>query len=113
MTLVASARSSRWIRRIGGISETSITTTRPARITATDDGRMLALDAGTGKLLIFSQVVLSLQLPFAVVPLVLFTASRRKLGPLTAPRWLTGLASLIAAIIIVLNVKLIMDFILS
>jgi manganese transport protein len=47
------------------------------------------------------------------VPLVLFTASRRKLGALAAPRWLTGLASLIAAIIIVLNVKLIADFILS
>jgi manganese transport protein len=70
-------------------------------------------DAGTGKLLIFSQVVLSLQLPFAVVPLVMFTASRRKLGPLAAPRWLTALASLIAAIIIVLNAKLIVDFVLS
>lgn len=65
---------------------------------------------GTGKLLILSQVVLSLQLPFAVVPLVMFTASRRKLGLLVAPRWLTALASLIAVIIIGLNLKLIADF---
>ncbi|MDJ1158936.1 Nramp family divalent metal transporter [Chelatococcus sp. SYSU_G07232] len=67
-------------------------------------------ESGTAKLLILSQVVLSLQLPFAVVPLVLFTADRRKMGPLVAPRWLTVLAALIAAVIIVLNVKLIIDF---
>ena len=47
----------------------------------------------TGKLLILSQVVLSLQLPFAVVPLVMFTASRAKLGDLVAPRWLTVIAA--------------------
>src|SRR5246127_2673416 len=38
-------------------------------------------DKATGQLLILSQVVLSLQLPFAVVPLVMFTASRDKMGP--------------------------------
>ncbi len=64
----------------------------------------------TGKLLIFSQVILSLQLPFAVVPLVLFTAQRSKLGALVAPRWLTAFAVLIAALIIALNLKLIFDF---
>jgi manganese transport protein len=64
----------------------------------------------TGKLLILSQVVLSLQLPFAVVPLVMLTASKAKMGELVAPRWLTVLAAVIAAIIIVLNVKLIVDF---
>ena len=64
----------------------------------------------TGKLLIFSQVILSLQLPFAVVPLVLFTAQRSKLGDLVAPRWLTAFAVLIAALIIALNFKLIYDF---
>jgi manganese transport protein len=63
----------------------------------------------TGKLLILSQVVLSLQLPFAVIPLVMFTASRAKMGDLLAPRWLTGIAALIAAIIVVLNVKLLVD----
>src|SRR5277367_3544248 len=66
---------------------------------------------GTGQLLILSQVVLSLQLPFAVVPLVMFTASRGKMGPFTAPRWLTALAALTAAIIITLNAKLVWDYI--
>jgi manganese transport protein len=70
-------------------------------------------DQGTAKLLILSQVVLSLQLPFAVVPLVTFTASRRKLGALVAPRWLTVAASLIAALIVALNVKLLVDFVLG
>jgi manganese transport protein len=63
----------------------------------------------TGKLLILSQVVLSLQLPFAVVPLVHLTASRRHMGDLTAPRWLTAIAIVIAAVIIALNVKLLFD----
>ena len=60
----------------------------------------------TTKLLIFTQVVLSLQLPFAVVPLVQFTASRAKMGDLVAPRWLTAIAAFIAVVIIVLNIKL-------
>lgn len=60
----------------------------------------------TGKLLILSQVVLSFQLPFAIVPLVLFTASRAKMGALVAPRWLTALAALIAVTIIALNINL-------
>jgi manganese transport protein len=59
-----------------------------------------------GRLLILTQVVLSFQLPFAIVPLVLFTASRAKMGDLVAPRWLTGLCVLIAVTIIVLNVNL-------
>ena len=66
--------------------------------------------AETGKLLILSQVILSLQLPFAVVPLVQFTASRAKMGELVAPKWLIATACTIAAVIIVLNIKLIIDF---
>ena len=68
-------------------------------------------ERGTGQLLIFSQVVLSLQLPFAVVPLVLFTASHAKMGPFVAPRWLTLLAALTAAVIIALNIKLVWDYV--
>jgi manganese transport protein len=64
----------------------------------------------TGQLLILSQVVLSLQLPFAVVPLVMFTASRAKMGAFVAPRWLTALATLTAVVIIALNAKLVWDF---
>ena len=60
----------------------------------------------TGQLLILSQVVLSFQLPFAIVPLVMFTASRAKMGDLVAPRWLTALCALIAVTIIVLNINL-------
>jgi len=68
-------------------------------------------EAETGKLLILSQVVLSLQLPFAIVPLVQFTASRTKMGALVSPRWLTAMAILIAVLIIALNAKLVYDFI--
>jgi manganese transport protein len=64
---------------------------------------------GTGLLLILSQVILAFQLPFAIVPLVMFTRDRAKLGALTAPVWLTLVAGVIAAIIIALNVKLLWD----
>jgi manganese transport protein len=67
-------------------------------------------ESGTAKLLIFSQVVLSLQLPFAIVPLIMFTADRRKMGELRAPIWAVVLAVLTAAIVIALNVKLLSDF---
>ena len=65
----------------------------------------------TAKLLILSQVVLSLQLPFAVVPLVMLTASKAKMGELRSPLWLSGFAWLIAVVIAALNVKLLVDFI--
>jgi manganese transport protein len=66
-------------------------------------------EKGTAQLLILSQVILSLQLPFAIVPLVMFTADRRKMGELIAPRWVTALAALTAAVIIALNIKLLYD----
>ncbi len=65
---------------------------------------------GTGQLLILTQVVLSLQLSFAVVPLVMFTTSRRRMGEMVAPLWLGGLSWLIAAAIVGLNLKLLWDF---
>jgi len=66
--------------------------------------------SGTGELLILTQVVLSLQLSFAVVPLVMFTANRAKMGALAAPRWLVALSILIAVVIVALNLKLLWDF---
>lgn len=66
-------------------------------------------EGATAKLLILSQVILSFQLPFAVVPLVMFTASRTKMGVLVAPRWLSLLAGVVALIIIALNIKLLLD----
>jgi manganese transport protein len=65
---------------------------------------------GTAALLVFSQVVLSLQLPFALVPLWMMTKDRQLMGDFTNPVWLTGLAGLITFVIIALNVKLITDF---
>ena len=66
----------------------------------------------TGRLLILTQVVLSLQLSFAVVPLVMFTTDRRKMGPMAAPLWLALFAGLIAVVIVALNLKLLYDFVL-
>jgi manganese transport protein len=65
--------------------------------------------SGTGVLLILSQVILAFQLPFAIVPLVMFTRDRAKMGALVAPGWLTVIAGTIAAIIIALNMKLLWD----
>jgi manganese transport protein len=65
---------------------------------------------GTARLLVFSQVVLSLQLPFAVVPLVAFTSDRRKMGQFVNPGWITWAAWVTAAVIITLNVKYLSDF---
>jgi manganese transport protein len=70
-------------------------------------------DTGAASLLILSQVILSLQLPFAVIPLVTMTASKTKMGELVAPRWFTAIAVAIAAIIVVLNLKLLADFIIG
>jgi manganese transport protein len=70
-------------------------------------------DSGTAKLLILSQVILGVQLPFAIIPLVAISASRTKMGELVAPRWLTTLAALVAAIVIALNIKLITDLLLD
>jgi manganese transport protein len=64
---------------------------------------------GTGMLLILSQVILAFQLPFAIVPLVMFTRDKAKMEGLAAPVWLTLVAGVIAAIIIALNMKLLWD----
>jgi manganese transport protein len=60
-------------------------------------------EQGTEKLLILSQVILSLQLSFAVVPLVLFTGSRKKMGEFVNAPWLQGLAWFVAVLIAGLN----------
>jgi len=67
-------------------------------------------ESGTAKLLIWSQVILSLQLSFAVIPLVIFTGSKAKMGEFVNPKWLNVLAWLTAVIILVLNLKLLADF---
>jgi manganese transport protein len=95
-------RVSPWLRRL----VTRMVAILPAVVVT-----IWAGEKATGQLLILSQVILSLQLPFAVVPLVLFTASRAKMGPFVAPRWLTALAVVTAALIIALNAKLVWDYV--
>jgi manganese transport protein len=63
-------------------------------------------ERGTGPLLILSQVILSLQLSFAVFPLVLFTGDPSKMGPFVNPRWMQVLAWAVAVMIALLNVYL-------
>jgi manganese transport protein len=67
-------------------------------------------ESGTAKLLVLSQVVLSLQLSFAVIPLIAFTGDRKKMGEFTNPPWIKILAWTTAAIIVTLNLKYLADF---
>ncbi len=69
----------------------------------------LAGDRSTQQLLILSQVVLSLQLSFAVIPLIHFTSNRRNMGRFATPWWGQMLAWATACIIVALNGKLVMD----
>jgi manganese transport protein len=66
-------------------------------------------EGGTTGLLVLSQVILSLQLSFAVVPLVKFTASKVRMGRFASPLWLTGVAWAVALIIMGLNGKLVVE----
>ncbi len=65
---------------------------------------------GTTRLLILSQVILSLQLPFAVIPLLIFTGQKRKMGRFRPAWWVLTLAWLTASIIVVLNLKYLFDW---
>lgn len=70
---------------------------------------LTAGESGTYSLLILSQVILSLQLPFAIVPLIYFTSDKRLMGDFANKPWVQGLAWGSAGIIIVLNAKLVID----
>jgi manganese transport protein len=83
-----------WLRRL----ITRLIAIIPAIITV-----VLYGERGTGQLLILSQVILSLQLPFAVFPLVMFTSDARKMGPFVSPPWVKALAWVVAVIIALLN----------
>jgi manganese transport protein len=64
---------------------------------------------GTGKLLILSQVILSLQLSFAVFPLVMFTSDPQRMGEFVNPRWLKWLSWTVAWLIAALNAWLLVQ----
>ena len=99
-----SIRIAPWLRRLA----TRMLAIVPAVIVG-----ILAGDQGTAKLLIVSQVILGLQLPFAVVPLLMFVSSKRKMGALRAPLWQI-IAGVIAALtIIALNIRLSYDVIMN
>ncbi|MBI3790089.1 MAG: Nramp family divalent metal transporter [Gemmatimonadetes bacterium] len=89
-----------WVRRL----LTRLIAIVPAGVTAIFFGA-----SGTAKLLVLSQVILSLQLSFAVFPLVAFTADRRKMGALVNAPWVTALAWLVAIVIAVLNAWLLVQ----
>ncbi len=69
----------------------------------------LAGSEGVYQLLVLSQVILSLQLPFAIVPLVHFTSDRNKMGVFKNPRWVVVAAWVVAAVVITLNAKLVWE----
>ena len=77
----------------------------PAAIVAVAYG-----ESGTAKLLVLSQVILSMQLSFAVFPLVKFTSQKIKMGEFVNPAWLKALAYLVAFVIAALNVWLLIQF---
>ncbi len=83
-----------WIRRL----LTRLVAIVPAVIVAALYGQK-----GAGQLLVFSQVILSLQLSFAVVPLVIFTSDKGKMGRFVNAPWLQWMAWVITAVIVVLN----------
>lgn len=89
-----------WIRRL----ITRLVAIVPALIVA-----ILYGEHGTSELLVLSQVVLSLQLSFAVVPLVLFTNSKAKMGRFVNPLWIKALSWAVAVLIIGLNGYLLWD----
>jgi manganese transport protein len=90
-----------WVRRLitRGIAIV------PAAIVAVAYG-----ESGTAKLLVLSQVILSMQLSFAVFPLVKFTSERLKMGEFVNPVWLKALAYLVAVVIAGLNIWLLIQF---
>jgi manganese transport protein len=66
-------------------------------------------ESGTGELLVLSQIILSMQLPFAMVPLVMFVGSRSLMGPLAMSRGMAVIAWGTTALVIGLNLKLLWD----
>ncbi len=91
-----------WLRRL----ITRLIAVVPAAIVAIVYG-----ESGTAKLLVLSQVILSMQLSFAVFPLVRFTSDRAKMGEFVNPRWLKMVAYLIAFLIAGLNVWLLLGLV--
>ena len=89
-----------WLRRL----VTRLLALIPALITIVWFG-----ESSTGSLLVLSQVVLSLQLSFAVIPLVIFTSDPKRMGPFVNPKWLSGLSWAVGLSIAALNAWLLIQ----
>jgi manganese transport protein len=89
-----------WMRRL----LTRMMAITPAALTVYLSGQ-----EGTFKLLILSQVILSMQLPFAVIPLIHFTSDRKRMGSFANKVWVQALAWITATIIVALNVRLVIS----
>lgn len=87
-----------WLRRL---------ITRLVAVTPAVATIVWAGEAATYRLLIFSQVVLSLQLPFAVIPLIQFTSDRRRMGEFVNAPWVKALAWAVAGVIVSFNAWLV------
>ena len=83
-----------WLRRL----ITRALAVTPAALTI-----YIAGDQATYQLIILSQVILSMQLPFAIIPLVHFTNDRQRMGPFANAGWVRALAWTTAAVIVALN----------
>ena len=90
-----------WLRRL----ITRAIAIGPAAIVAVIYG-----ESGTAQLLVLSQVILSMQLSFAVFPLVKFTSEKVKMGEFVNPAWLKTLAYFVAFVIAGLNIWLLIQF---
>ena len=89
-----------WLRRV---------LTRSLAVVPAAAAILMFGDRSTGGLLVLSQVVLSLQLPFAMIPLIHFVADKRKMGEFTIGPWLKAASWLVAIVIVGLNVELVRE----
>jgi manganese transport protein len=89
-----------WLRRI----ITRLLAIIPAVLVITYYG-----EHSTSAMLVLSQVVLSMQLPFAIIPLIHAVADQKRMGEFRIAPWIQALAWLVAAVIVGLNVKLVVD----
>jgi manganese transport protein len=97
-------RLPQWLRRLD---------TRAIAIVPVNIFTAIYGERGTAELLVLSQVILSMQLPFAVIPLVRFVTDRQKMGAFTVKWPVAILAWIVAAVIVTLNVKLLYEFVLG
>ena len=89
-----------WLRRLVTRSLAIV----PAALTI-----YLAGDSGTYHLLLLSQVILCMQLPFAIIPLIHFTSDRGRMGSFANRFWVAALAWITSAIIVGLNLNLVIE----